>query len=163
MNTLLTARIDTTKLYGPFFSALDALLTAAAAQGHSYWAVSGFRTYGEQMALWAQGRTKPGKIVTQAQGGQSAHNFGIAVDLCLDGYVDRAGLQPDYRPDSYEPLRELAPQYGLVWGGAWVWPDRPHVQLPSYVTVQQMKPLRVEYERTGLLGVFTYLDGGITQ
>lgn len=35
----------------------------------------------EQAALYAQGRTTPGKIVTKAQPGQSAHNYGLALDF----------------------------------------------------------------------------------
>ncbi|GAA3318342.1 hypothetical protein GCM10020331_020730 [Ectobacillus funiculus] len=34
-------------------------------------------------SLYAQGRTTSGSIVTNARGGQSNHNFGVAVDLCL--------------------------------------------------------------------------------
>src|SRR4051812_45095106 len=43
----------------------------------------GLRTWKEQDALYEQGRTKPGKIVTKAKGGQSYHNFGLAVDIVL--------------------------------------------------------------------------------
>lgn len=161
MSEILLARIDTTKLYPPFAAALKAMLDDAFQQGISYWAVSGFRTYGEQMALWQQGRTSPGPVVTRAKGGESAHNFGIAVDLCRDGIINRAGLQADYKPESYEMLAVLAPAYGLVWGGSWAHPDRPHVQLPNYVTSAQMEPLRYSYELGGLVNVFTYLDKGV--
>lgn len=43
----------------------------------------GLRTIAEQDALYAQGRTKPGAIVTNARGGYSYHNFGLAVDFAL--------------------------------------------------------------------------------
>nr|MBA3805723.1 M15 family metallopeptidase [Acidobacteriota bacterium] len=43
--------------------------------------VQGLRTFAEQDALFAQGRTKPGKVVTNARGGQSNHNYGLAVDV----------------------------------------------------------------------------------
>ena len=43
----------------------------------------GLRTFAEQDGLYAQGRTKPGKKVTNAKGGQSIHNYGFAVDICL--------------------------------------------------------------------------------
>ena len=42
-----------------------------------------FRTHEEQDNLFAQGRTKPGKKVTNAKGGQSIHNFGLALDIVL--------------------------------------------------------------------------------
>lgn len=41
------------------------------------------RTFQEQNALYAQGRTKKGNIVTNAKGGQSFHNYGVACDFAL--------------------------------------------------------------------------------
>ena len=158
--SVLTARIDPAKLYPPFYAALSALLRDASDQGADFYAISGFRTYGEQMALWQQGRVAKGPIVTHAKGGESTHNFGIAVDLCRDGVLDRRGLQPDYAPESYEILRELAPAYGLLWGGSWKFPDRPHVQMPHWVTARDLEPLRHCYELAGLVSVFQFLDLG---
>ena len=50
----------------------------------------GIRTVAQQNALYAQGRTAPGAIVTDAPGGSSAHNFGLAVDLypLINGAID---------------------------------------------------------------------------
>ena len=82
-----------------------------------------FRTIAEQDELYAQGRTTPGNIVTNAAGGTSYHNFGLAVDLCdlADGGVnwnyDNATLVP------------IAQKYGLEWGGNWVHiKDKPHFE-----------------------------------
>ncbi len=47
------------------------------------------RTAAEQNELYAQGRTKPGSIVTYAKAGQSMHNFGLACDIVL--LVDKDG------------------------------------------------------------------------
>lgn len=156
----LLARIDTTKLYPPFVAALASLLAEASAQGADFFAVSGFRTYGEQMALWQQGRVAPGKVVTNARGGESAHCFGIAADLVRDGFLDRRGLQPDWAPESYAVLGELAPKHGLVWGGSWKFKDNPHVQMPHWVTARDLEPLRHCYELAGLVSVFNFLDAG---
>lgn len=160
MSALLLSRIDTTRLYPPFLAALTAMLDDALAAGQSFWAVSGHRAYAEQQKLYDQGRTAPGKVVTNAKGGQSAHNFGIAVDLVRDGLIDRAGIQPDYAPESYEPLRLLAPKHGLVWGGSWKFRDNPHVQMPNYITARDLDPLRFCFESGGLVSVFTFLDKG---
>ena len=46
-----------------------------------YIMIGGTRTYAEQDALYAQGRSKPGPIVTNVKGGYSNHNFGIAGDF----------------------------------------------------------------------------------
>jgi len=51
----------------------------------------GLRTFKEQDDLYAQGRTKPGPKVSNARGGQSMHNYGLAFDVCLL-YDDGSGL-----------------------------------------------------------------------
>ena len=58
-----------------------ALVHGADDLGISLRLISGTRTFAEQDALFAQGRTKPGRIVTNARGGFSNHNFGIAFDV----------------------------------------------------------------------------------
>lgn len=152
------SRIDPTLLYGPFFDRVAAMLHDLEGRGISYFAVSGFRSYPEQQALYDQGRTTTGAKVTQAKPGESAHNFGIAVDFVCDGYLDRAGLQPDYRPESYGELGATALKHGLTWGGTWRFPDRPHVQLPGFVSAVELAPLRAVFEQSGLLAVFAHLN-----
>lgn len=168
MSSLLLSRVDSTRLYPVFLEKLQALLNEAIMGGNTYWVISGFRSYFEQTMLYNQGRTAPGKIVTNAKAGQSSHNFGISADLCRDGFVDRAGLQPDYRPESYEPLRALAPKHGLVWGGSWQFLDPktgkltggdfPHVQMPLYVSAKDLLPLKNAFQSGGLVSTFKFLD-----
>lgn len=159
MSGLLLSRINTELLFPPFFVRLQALLDEALARQKAYWVIEGHRSYARSDELYAQGRSKAGPIVTNARGGESAHNFGIAGDLVLDGYMDRAGLQPDYRPASYDLLGELCPKHGLVWGGSWQFKDRPHVQMPDFVTGIALEPLRRELAKGGLEAVFTFLYG----
>lgn len=88
--------------------------------------ISGTRTYREQAAIFAQGRTRPGKIVTKAGPGQSNHNFGLAWDVgFFEGgeYVDE--------PDPYRKLgdRIAEKNVGIEWGGTWRFIDLPHYQL----------------------------------
>src|SRR5206468_10828885 len=76
-----------------------ALIAKAAASGIVIKVLSGLRTYDEQNDLYAQGRTKPGSIVTNARGGYSNHNFGIAFDIgVFEGsrYLDAS---PKYKAD----------------------------------------------------------------
>lgn len=42
-----------------------------------------FRTFEEQNMLYSKGRTNPGPRVTNAKGGQSIHNYGLAFDIVL--------------------------------------------------------------------------------
>lgn len=158
MSDLLLSRIDTGLVYPPFLARLRALLEDAESQEHSYWVIEGYRSYGRSDVLFAQGRTSPGKVVTNARGGQSAHNFGIAADLVRDGFMERAGLQPDYRPPSYDLLGVLAPKHGLVWGGSWAFRDLPHVQVPMFVTSADIEPLRQAFAAGGLSAVWRVLD-----
>lgn len=92
--------------------------------------ICGLRTYAEQDKLYAK-RPK----VTNAMGGQSMHNFGLAADVCL--FVDGRDIwAPSEGPDSiYKPVAALARKLGLVWGGDWRSPYDPgHVQLGSIST-----------------------------
>ena len=43
----------------------------------------GLRTFAQQNALYAKGRTAPGNIVTYVQGGYSKHNWGLAIDIAI--------------------------------------------------------------------------------
>src|ERR1700704_435919 len=57
------------------------LIETAVEQGINAKVISGLRTYAEQDALYAQGRTQSGPKVTKARGGYSWHNFGMAFDV----------------------------------------------------------------------------------
>jgi peptidoglycan LD-endopeptidase CwlK len=102
-----------------------ALVQKAALNGIHIKIISGLRTYEEQDELYAQGRTKPGSKVTNARGGYSNHNFGIAFDIgVFEGQK--------YLPDSvkYKAVGALGTDLGLEWGGNWKSiVDLPHFQL----------------------------------
>ncbi len=106
--------------------------------------VSGTRSYAEQDRLHAQGRYgNPRPRVTNARGGQSNHNFGIAWDI---GLFDAEGryLNGDTAAEigEYRRLGELARPLGLEWGGDWSsLPDVPHYQLPTGRTVAATRRL----------------------
>jgi len=118
------------------------LLVLAAQQGFVARVISGTRSYAEQDKLFAQGRYgKAGPRVTNAKGGQSNHNFGIAWDIGLfdaqGGYLDgdTAAELAEYRR-----LGELARPLGLEWGGDWrSILDVPHYQLPTGLSVAETR------------------------
>ena len=97
------------------------------AQGITIRATSSYRTFAEQDALYAQGRTKPGNIVTNAKGGQSLHNYGLAVDVVP---LDSKG-QPDWNvPNStWQKIGAAGKKQGMEWGGDWTKKDRPHFEV----------------------------------
>lgn len=87
---------------------------------------AGYRSAAEQDALYAIGRTEPGNIVTNARGGESLHNSGLAVDV-----VQMQNGRPNWTMSnsSWESVGQIGERLGMQWGGRWQsFPDRPHFQ-----------------------------------
>lgn len=95
--------------------------------------ISGLRTYAEQDALYAKGRTTPGPKVTNAQAGYSNHNFGLAFDI---GIFSADGKKYHADHPLYRELGPLGESLGLEWGGRWkTIVDEPHYQFrPAWAT-----------------------------
>lgn len=95
------------------------------------------RTMDEQLHLYAKGRQRtpdgwvvvdPKAVVTKAQPGQSAHNYGAAFDICFKGH-------DPYPQDErlWEAVGMVGERVGLVWGGRWKgFVDRPHFENPRW-------------------------------
>ena len=115
-------------------AAVRAMIADLSAKGLLVEVVQGMRTFAEQDELYAKGRTKPGEIVTQARGGESNHNYGLAVDLC-----PFTNDKPDWNAptSAWAAIGAAAEKHGLEWGGQWKkFIDKPHVQLPA-MTVKE--------------------------
>lgn len=110
----------------------EALLVAAKQSGHPLLITQTWRTAKEQAALYAQGRTTPGKIVTNAPPGFSWHEFGRAFDV-----VFLHGKKISY-DGPWDWVGELGESFGLDWGGRWKRPDRPHFE-DSRLTLRQAR------------------------
>lgn len=94
----------------------------------------GYRSVEEQNRLYAVGRTKPGKKVTNARGGDSWHNYGLAADYAfiINGKVTWNG--------PWDVFGRVARACGLEWGGDFkTILDRPHVQWTKGKTLAQMR------------------------
>lgn len=143
----------------------------------------GLRTIEYQNELFAQGRTKPGPIVTNAKGGQSFHNYGVAIDFAL--------LLPDGRSCSWDMTRDgngnklkdwmevvdEAKKLGFEWGGDWShFRDYPHLQMTFGFTIndyaagkrptapvkedeEDMEPIKVEVNGKDVTGGVLTKDG----
>jgi len=93
----------------------------------------GYRTIAEQNALYAQGRTTSGKIVTNARGGSSYHNWGLALDVAQ---LDGAEINWNF---DYKKLEPIATQLGIEWGGNWKSIlDKPHFQITFGYSTQKL-------------------------
>lgn len=105
------------------------------------------RTFTEQDRLFAQGRTRlfdiSGRrlgIVTQARGGQSIHNYGLAFDIVLlidrngDGIYESASWDMSLDTDKdgvrdWQEVVKICKKYGWTWGGDWTkFKDNPHFE-----------------------------------
>lgn len=98
------------------------------------------RTFAQQDTLYAQGRTvlfdsfgnRLGKV-TNAKGGQSIHNYGLALDIVLiDGKSASWNTVKDYDGDAipdWMEVTKILKEEGWEWGGDWVGLiDKPHFQ-----------------------------------
>lgn len=124
------------------------------------------RTKAEQDALYAQGRTRPGNIVTNAKGStySSQHQWGIAVDFYLDMDIDGDGSKSDDAFNNktmvFDKVGKLAKSIGLGWGGDWKSPiDKPHLYLPDWGSTTSK--LKQEY-KTPENFMRTWKDGKTT-
>jgi peptidoglycan L-alanyl-D-glutamate endopeptidase CwlK len=103
------------------------MLDRCAQGGLALVVTQGLRTWEEQDALYAQGRTAPGKIVTKARGGQSYHNFGLAFDILVLDAMGKADWDSSH--PGWSQAADVGKALGLEWGGDWqTIKDQPHFQ-----------------------------------
>ncbi len=117
------------------------VLRAMAIMGMPMRIMEGFRTVERQDALYEQGRTKPGIIVTNARGGESLHNYGVAVDMVFvkEGY--------NATEAQWKTYGVVARSQGFEWGGDWTgFIDKPHIQLMLKHTLYQFERGQVDYD-----------------
>lgn len=93
----------------------DNFVAACKAQGIDILIYSTLRDNESQNELYAQGRTKPGKIVTNAKAGESYHNYGCAFD-----FVPLVHGKPAWDDKTlYTRCGNIAESVGLEWAGRW--------------------------------------------
>lgn len=117
----------------------DALIAAALKAGMPIRVTEGVRSCSRQNELYAQGRTTPGRIVTNARCGESMHQYGVAFDVVFRN----TGYEGDWRA-----LGAMGKKLGLEWGGDWVaFVDRPHFQLTLGYSLDDFNNGRVDYSK----------------
>ena len=114
----------TPDLLARWFRVRDRMLDA----GHPIVLIEGRRSTERQAWLYAQGRTRPGPIVTRAKPGIGRHEpgpdgLGRAFDCAF------AGPEPFSEKHPWELYGQACEAEGLEWGGRWRHPDRPHAEL----------------------------------
>lgn len=115
-------------------------LMACEANGIQLLVTSTYRSIAEQDALYAQGRTKPGKKVTNAKGGQSFHNYRLAYDV-----VPLRNGKPVWGTSGedgklWQRVGELGEGAGLEWAGRWTrFREWAHFQYTGGLTLADLQ------------------------
>jgi len=125
------------ELVAPAKDRVERFIALCDENGIDLLVTSTYRDHESQNALYAQGRTKVGKVVTNAQGGQSYHNWRCAVDV-----VPLINGKPNW--DSSDPvwakIGELGEQAGLEWAGRWrTFKELAHFQYTGGLTLTDLK------------------------
>ncbi|MBW7458166.1 M15 family metallopeptidase [Paenibacillus sepulcri] len=136
---------DVTSLH-PIVAAKQADLIAAAAKiGIAILITDGLRTNEEQNALYRQGRGSSGQVVTNVKGGESYHNYGLAIDFALRTKDNDVIWDLEYdgngsgSPDWLEVV-DIAKGLGFTWGGDWEeFRDYPHLQMDFGYSIQELR------------------------
>jgi hypothetical protein len=132
-------------LFYPFRVEILEAVERARAAGYPVAVFETYRSLDRQSQLYNQGRTTPGKIVTNAKPGSSWHNYGLAVDIAL--YEDKRWSW-DFKPS------EIAKYFEsdlLIWGGTFKNFDGPHYEWKLKPSLEQAKAI---VARGGILSLW---------
>jgi peptidoglycan L-alanyl-D-glutamate endopeptidase CwlK len=114
----------------------EAFIAAAKAKGIDLLVTSTYRDNESQNALYAQGRTAPGAIVTRAKAGQSWHNWRCALDVVP--LVNGKAIWDDQAV--WKQVGEIGKSCGLEWAGDWkTFKEFPHFQYTGGLTLAQLQ------------------------
>lgn len=115
--------------------ALD-FISSSKSAGIDLLVTSTYRDLESQAALYAQGRTAPGRIVTNAKPGQSYHNFGVALDVVP---IRNGKLVWDDKDSIWQDVGKLGEASGFEWAGRWTrFREYPHFQYTGGLTLSQL-------------------------
>lgn len=122
-------------------------------EGIQFRVTQGYRTYADQAAIYSQGRTTSGKIVTNAPPGHSWHEFGLAVDVAPDD-PSLPGYQPDWNESHPAWTRLVAVGISLGMLNGKSFKDEPHFQLTGRFPVSPNDEVRRLFEHGGVQAVW---------
>lgn len=123
----------------------DQLVAEAAAAGIAIYITDDFRSEEEQNVLFEQGRSTRGPIVTHARGGESYHNYGLAIDFALQTEKGQVIWDLEYDGNGsgesdWLEVVAIAKRLGFEWGGDWEgFKDYPHLQMDFGYSISQLQ------------------------
>lgn len=135
--TWLARNADENLLFPPFRQRLMAGLQTAQAAGMAAHLFEGWRSAERQEALYNQGRSQPGQIITMAHAWGSWHQYGLAADIAFGGPGNWSW------EGDWQRLGEIMQELGLEWFGApgAKFKELPHFQMVMSLDMAQMSAL----------------------
>lgn len=124
---------------------MNQLIKQAADKGIVVVITDGFRSAEDQDRLYEKGRTAGGTIVTNAKGGQSFHNYGLAIDFALKNAAGDVIWDMQYDGNKngksdWSEVVEMAKALQFTWGGDWPqFKDYPHLQMDFGLTIADLQ------------------------
>jgi peptidoglycan LD-endopeptidase CwlK len=121
------------------------LIQQSAQKGIVILITDDFRSAEDQDRLYEQGRTAEGNIVTHARGGESFHNFGLAIDFAIKTPSENVIWDMQYDGNQngksdWDEVVEMAKALGFEWGGDWAqFKDYPHLQMNFGLTLADLQ------------------------
>ncbi len=134
-----------TELHPLVAEKVEILKQRTAEKGITITITDDYRSIEEQDKLYDKGRETPGNVVTHLEGGESYHNFGLAVDFALQLENGDVIWDTEYdgngngQSDWFE-VAEIAKELGFEWGGDWHgFKDYPHLQMDFGLTINDLQ------------------------
>lgn len=134
-----------TRLHPVVAAKKDELVALSKNAGIDIVITDDFRSTEEQNALYRKGRSDEGAIVTQVKGGQSYHNYGLAIDFALGAPGGKVLWDLEYdgnrngKSDWMEVVA-IAKRLGFSWGGDWAsFRDYPHLQMDFGYSIGELQ------------------------
>lgn len=99
-----------------------------------------YRSPADQNALFAEGRTAPGHIVTRAKAGQSMHQYRVAYDVVpLRNGKPVWDLVPYVNKAIWQQVGAIGKAQGLEWAGDWIeFQEYPHFQYTGGLSIAEL-------------------------
>lgn len=115
-------------------------LNACSRRGFDVIVTSTYRDNESQNALYAQGRSLPGPKVTNAKGGESFHNYKVALDV-----VPLRNGKPVWNTTGldaalWEEIGKIGESCGFEWAGRWKsFKEMAHFQYTKGLTIKDFQ------------------------
>lgn len=123
----------------------DQLIEKAASAGIDIVITDGFRSVEDQDEIYERGRTVEGSIVSHARGGESYHNYGLAIDFAIRTNEGNVVWDMEYDGNGngesdWMEVVDIAKDLGFAWGGDWQgFKDYPHLEMRFGLTIRELQ------------------------